>query len=203
MLCEAPAAVGPQHRSDVNQILDSVQNLALAWVMDDDVKQLLRQHGLQVTAQRLATMRAVSSHPHATADELTEDVRTAIGAISRQAVYDTLAVLADKRLVRRIQTPGSPARYEDRVGDNHHHLICRGCGAVSDIDCAVGAAPCLTASDAHGFEIDEAEVIYWGRCASCRELAPAMDAVKIAPQTGPPGGPAKLARPRKNQRDDH
>ena len=164
--------------------------------MDNDAEQLLRQHGVQVTAQRLATLHAVSSHPHATADELTEDVRAAIGAISRQAVYDTLAVLVGKDLIRRIQTPGSPARYEDRVGDNHHHLICRACGAVSDIDCAVGAAPCLTASDAHGFEIDEAEVIYWGRCPSCRELAPAVDAVKLAPKTGPPGGPRKFARPR-------
>ena len=170
--------------------------------MDYDVKQLLRQHGVQVTAQRLATLRAVSSRPHATADEVTEDVRAAIGAVSRQAVYDTLAVLVDKNLVRRIQTPGSPARYEDRVGDNHHHLICRGCGAVSDIDCAVGAAPCLTASDAHGFEIDEAEVIYWGRCPSCRKAAPAMDAATMALRTGPPDGPEKLARPRRTSRDD-
>lgn len=164
--------------------------------MDHGVKQLLRQHGLQVTAQRLATLRAVSCRPHATADELIEDVRAAIGVVSRQAVYDTLAVLVSKSLVRRIQTPGSAARYEDRVGDNHHHLICRGCGAVFDIDCAVGAAPCLTASDAHGFEIDEAEVIYWGRCPSCRAAAPAIDAVKTMPQTGPPGGPETVARPR-------
>ena len=162
--------------------------------MDTDVHQLLRQHGLQVTAQRLATMRAVSSHSHATADELTEDVRAAIGAVSRQAVYDTLAVLVNKNLVRRIQTPRSPARYEDRVGDNHHHLICRGCGVVSDIDCAVGAAPCLTASNAHGFEIDEAEVIYWGRCPSCRKSTPAIGAARKASQTGPPNRPAKLAR---------
>jgi Fe2+ or Zn2+ uptake regulation protein len=137
--------------------------------MDDDVKQLLRQHGLQVTAQRLATLRAVSTRPHATADELAEEVRGQIGSVSRQAVYDTLALLVDKKLVRRIQTPGSPGRYEDRVGDNHHHLICRGCGAVQDVDCATGAAPCLTPHQAHGFEVDEAEVIYWGRCAACRQ----------------------------------
>jgi Fur family ferric uptake transcriptional regulator len=123
---------------------------------------------VQVTAQRLAIMRAVSSHPHATADELADDVRALIGAISRQAVYDTLGVLADKRLIRRIQPAGSSARYEDRVGDNHHHLICRDCGTTYDIDCAVGEVPCLTAKDDHGFEIDEAEVIYWGRCSSCR-----------------------------------
>jgi Fur family ferric uptake transcriptional regulator len=135
--------------------------------MADSVDQLLRQHGVQVTAQRLAIMRAVSSRPHATADELIDDVRTLIGSISRQAVYDTLGVLVEKNLVRRIQPARSPARYEDRVGDNHHHLICRGCGTTFDIACAVGEAPCLTADDDHGFEIDEAEVIYWGRCPPC------------------------------------
>ena len=112
--------------------------------------------------------RAVSARPHATADVLTEDVRSVIGSISRQAVYDALGVLVDKHLIRRIQPAGSAARYEDRVGDNHHHLICRECGTMFDIDCAVGVMPCLTAADDHGFEIDEAEVIYWGRCPSCR-----------------------------------
>ena len=133
----------------------------------DGVDQLLRQHSVQVTAQRLAIMRAVTAHPHATADELTDDVRAVIGTISRQAVYDSLGVLVEKNLIRRIQPAGSAARYEDRVGDNHHHLICRACGNTFDIDCAVGDVPCLTASDDHGFEIDEAEVIYWGRCPSC------------------------------------
>jgi Fur family transcriptional regulator, stress-responsive regulator len=137
--------------------------------MSSGMEQLLRQHGLQVTAQRLAVMRAVASHPHATADDLIEDVRAFIGSISRQAVYDTLGVLVDKNLVRRIQPAGSAARYEDRVDDNHHHLICRGCGKMYDIDCAVGVTPCLTAKDDHGFEIEEAEVIYWGRCPSCRK----------------------------------
>ena len=136
--------------------------------MPQDMDQLLRQHGLQVTAQRLAVMRAVAAHPHATADELAEDVRAIIGSISRQAVYDTLGVLVDRSLVRRIQPAGSAARYEDRVDDNHHHLICRGCGKMYDIDCAVGVTPCLTAKDDHGFEIDEAEVIYWGRCPACQ-----------------------------------
>ncbi len=139
--------------------------------MRDDLDQLLRGHGLQVTAQRLAIMRAVSSRPHATADELIEEVRGSLGAISRQAVYDALNVLVEKSLVRRIQPAGSAARYEDRVGDNHHHLICRGCGKTFDIDCAIGEAPCLVADDDHGFEIDEAEVIYWGRCPSCRTAA--------------------------------
>ena len=118
--------------------------------MFDNVDQLLRQHGLQVTAQRLAIMQSVSSRPHATADELIDDVRAVIGSISRQAVYATLGVLADMNLVRRIQPAGSAARYEDRVDDNHHHLICRGCGTMFDIDCAVGVVPCLTADDDHG-----------------------------------------------------
>lgn len=129
----------------------------------------LRQHGLQVTAQRLAVMRAVSERPHATADDVADRVRQEIGSISRQAVYDALGVLAEKHLLRRIQPAGSAARYEDRVGDNHHHLICRGCAIMFDVDCAVGAVPCLVAADDHGFEIDEAEVIYWGRCPSCQK----------------------------------
>ncbi len=136
--------------------------------MTRDAAQLLRQHGVQVTAQRLALLRAVSERKHATADELAETVRADLGAISRQAVYDALGVLSDKNLVRRIQPAGSPARYEDRVGDNHHHLICRSCGTTHDIDCAVGEVPCLTADEDHGFEIDEAEVIYWGYCPACR-----------------------------------
>ena len=134
----------------------------------DEVELLLREHAVQVTAQRLAIMRSLSVRPHATADELTDDVRAVIGTISRQAVYDTLGVLVDKHLIRRIQPAGSAARFEDRVGDNHHHLICRSCGSMFDIDCAVGSVPCLTADDDHGFEIDEAEVIYWGRCPTCR-----------------------------------
>jgi len=155
--------------------------------MFDNVDQLLRQHGLQVTAQRLAIMQAVSSRPHATADELIDDVRAVIGSISRQAVYATLGVLADMNLVRRIQPAGSAARYEDRVDDNHHHLICRGCGTMFDIDCAVGVVPCLTADDDHGFEIDEAEVVYWGRCPSCRKAAMAADAGNEAARSGPSG----------------
>ena len=146
--------------------------------MDNGADQLLRRHGVQVTAQRLAIMRAVSSRPHATADELADDVRAVIGSISRQAVYDTLGVLVDKNLIRRIQPAGSAARYEDRVGDNHHHLICRDCGTTVDIDCAVGARPCLTTDNDHGFEIDEAEVIYWGHCPSCRAASAAADAGK-------------------------
>jgi Fur family ferric uptake transcriptional regulator len=134
----------------------------------EDAKSLLREHGLQVTAQRLAVLEAVSAQPHATADELADEVRDSIGSVSRQAVYDALGILVEKGVVRRIQPAGSPARYEDRVGDNHHHLICRTCGRTVDVDCAVGTAPCLTAADDLGYEIDEAEVIYWGRCPECR-----------------------------------
>ena len=132
-----------------------------------DPADLLRQHGIQVTAQRLAVWRAVSGHPHITADAVADAVRTEIGAISLQSVYDALGVLVDQGLLRRIQPAGSSARFEDRVGDNHHHLICRTCGRVVDVDCAVGSAPCLTAADDGGYEIDEAEVAYWGRCPDC------------------------------------
>ena len=135
--------------------------------MHDSPADLLRQHGIQVTAQRLAVMRAVSEHPHLTADGLADAARAEIGAISRQSVYDALGVLVETGLVRRIQPVGSPALYEDRVNDNHHHLVCRECGKVVDVDCAVGAAPCLTAVDDMGYEIDEAEVAYWGRCPEC------------------------------------
>ena len=112
-------------------------------------------------------LRAVSGRPHGTADALADDVRQDIGTISKQAVYDALGLLAEKGLIRRIQPAKSPALYEDRVGDNHHHLICRACGKAVDVDCAVGEMPCLTASDDCGFKIDEAEVIYWGTCPEC------------------------------------
>jgi Fur family ferric uptake transcriptional regulator len=133
---------------------------------------LFRQRGLQVTAQRLAVWRAVSGRPHVTADGVAEAVRAEIGAISRQSVYDALALLVSERLIRRIQPDGSAARYETRVGDNHHHVICRVCGRTDDVDCAVGSAPCLSALDDKGYEIDEAEVIYWGRCPGCTASVP-------------------------------
>jgi Fur family ferric uptake transcriptional regulator len=132
-----------------------------------DMAVLLRRRGVRVTAQRLAVLRAASEQPHSTADVIVEAVRAEIGAISKQAVYDALGVLTDNGLLRRIQPAGSPARYEDRVGDNHHHLICRTCGRMVDVDCAVGDVPCLTAADDQGYEIDEAEVVYWGRCPEC------------------------------------
>jgi Fur family ferric uptake transcriptional regulator len=133
--------------------------------VDNDA--LLRRHGMHVTAQRLAVLRAVSDRPHTTADDIYTVVRAEIGAISRQAVYDAVGTLTDKGVLRRIQPAGSPARYENRVDDNHHHLICRTCNRMVDVDCAVGDTPCLTAADDVGYEIDEAEVIYWGRCPEC------------------------------------
>jgi len=136
--------------------------------MATDPADFLRERGLQVTAQRLAVLRAVRREPHITADGVAERVRSEIGAISRQSVYDALGVLVEEGVIRRIQPAGSPARFEARVGDNHHHAICRICGRTADVDCAVGSAPCLTAADDNGFEIDEAEVIYWGRCPKCQ-----------------------------------
>lgn len=155
---------------------------------------LLRHHGLQVTAQRLAVLRTVSDLPHRTADDIEQIVRAEIGAISRQAVYDALGTLTDKGVLRRIQPAGSPARYEDRVADNHHHLICRTCGLTTDVDCAVGYTPCLTAADAAGYRIDEAEVVYWGRCPGC---ATAGDAARRL-RAGPPSDrkPSRTMRQR-------
>ena len=166
-------------------MLDLIQIMAMDNVAND-IEELLRGHGLHVTAQRLAIMRAVAARPHATADLLADDVRAVIGSVSRQAVYDTLGVLVEKNLVRRIQPSGSAARYENRVGDNHHHLVCRGCGVMIDIDCAVGQVPCLTPLEDHGFRIDEAEVIYWGYCPSCHKTAASRDDGKQATQAAPP-----------------
>ena len=136
--------------------------------MPADPADLLRERGYRVTGQRLAVLRAVSRAPHVTADTVAKTVRAEIGAISLQAVYDVLGVLVDAGLVRRIQPAGSPARFEARVSDNHHHVICRSCGRTADVDCAVGSAPCLTAFDARGYKIVEAEVIYWGRWPECQ-----------------------------------
>jgi Fur family ferric uptake transcriptional regulator len=158
--------------------------------MREEPADLLRRHGIQVTAQRLAVLAAVSGRPHATADDVANAVRSEIGVISRQAVYDALAVLADKGLIRRIQPAGSSARYEGRTGDNHHHLICRTCGRMVDVDCAVGAAPCLTPAADAGFEIDEAEVIYWGRCPECLAPSPARSGTGVKTAAAPGVSPA-------------
>lgn len=133
---------------------------------------ILRAHGLHVTAQRLAVLRAVARYPHGSAETIAREVRGEIGAISRQAVYDVLGVLTEKGILRRIQPAGSPALFDPRAGDAHHHAICRACGAVADVDRAVASAPCLAAAADSGYEIDEAEVVYWGRCPSCRTRAP-------------------------------
>jgi Fe2+ or Zn2+ uptake regulation protein len=130
-------------------------------------EQSLRGAGLRVTQQRVAVLDAVRRLPHADTDALITAVRAEARDISHQAVYDVLKVLTEARLVRKIQPLGQVARYESRVGDNHHHAVCRHCGAIADVDCAVGETPCLTASDSHGFAIDEAEVIYWGVCLDC------------------------------------
>ena len=135
--------------------------------MISDPIEMLRMYGVQITAQRLAVLRAVSGRPHCTADDIVEVVRAEIGAISRQAVYDALGILSGKGILRRIQPAGSSALYEDRIGDNHHHLICRTCGDTVDIDCSVGISPCLNAVNDFGYTIDEAEVIYWGTCPNC------------------------------------
>jgi Fur family ferric uptake transcriptional regulator len=132
-----------------------------------DFQQMLRGASLRVTRPRVAVLGAVSRHPHADTDSVIRAVRAELPEVSHQTVYDSLNALTAAGLVRRIQPSGSVARYESRVGDNHHHVVCRTCGVIADIDCAVGEAPCLTASDDLGFAIDEAEVIYWGLCPDC------------------------------------
>ncbi|MFJ5730713.1 Fur family transcriptional regulator [Streptomyces paradoxus] len=127
----------------------------------------LRGAGLRVTAARVALLEAVRDGDHLGAEAIASEVRGRVGHISVQAVYEGLHALTAAGLIRRLDPPGSPALYEGRVGDNHHHLVCRSCGAVADVDCAVGHAPCLTASDDRGFAVDEAEVIYWGLCPAC------------------------------------
>jgi Fur family ferric uptake transcriptional regulator len=128
----------------------------------------LRTAGLRVTRPRLAVLEALTDTPHATADQVAQRVRATLGSVSTQAVYDVLAAEVRAGLLRRIEPAGSPARYERRTGDNHHHLVCRLCGVVSDVDCSVGAAPCLTPADMSGFAVEEAEVVYWGRCPDCQ-----------------------------------
>jgi Fe2+ or Zn2+ uptake regulation protein len=130
-------------------------------------ERMLRGANLRVTQPRLAVLNAVQDHPHADTNSIIDAVREDLGEVSHQAVYDVLRALTDARLLRRIQPPSSVARYETRVDDNHHHIVCRSCGAIVDVDCAAGTTPCLTASEDHGFEIDEAEVVYWGRCPDC------------------------------------
>ncbi|SNY78894.1 Fur family transcriptional regulator, ferric uptake regulator [Nocardia amikacinitolerans] len=133
----------------------------------EEFQQMLQGASLRVTAPRVAVLGAVHDHPHADTDSIIRAVRSRLSAVSHQAVYDSLRTLTAAGLIRCIQPSGSVARYESRVGDNHHHVVCRACGSIADVDCAIGHAPCLTASEDHGFAIDEAEVIYWGLCPDC------------------------------------
>ena len=149
-----------------------------------DLDGALRVAGLRVTRPRVAVLEAVHANPHLDTEALITAARARLGAVSHQAVYNVLQILTDRGLVRRIQPQGSVARYEARVGDNHHHLVCRSCGAISDVDCATGEAPCLTPSDDAGFVVDEAEVIYWGQCGSCAAV----------PTTSPDPVPSALQR---------
>lgn len=137
--------------------------------MRADFEEQLRAASLRVTRPRLAVLTALRDHPHIDTDAVIALVRTDHPTVSHQAVYDVLRALTDAGLIRRIQPAGATARYESRVRDNHHHVVCRICGAIADIDCAVGHAPCLTAAEDHGFVIDEAEVVYWGTCPNCSE----------------------------------
>lgn len=132
-----------------------------------DFEQLLRDSALRVTRPRVAVLSAVHEHPHADTETIIGAARAGLGRVSTQAIYDVLRALTSAGLIRRIEPAGSVARYESRVADNHHHVVCRSCGAMQDVDCAVGPAPCLTASDDHGYSIDEAEVTYWGLCPTC------------------------------------
>jgi Fe2+ or Zn2+ uptake regulation protein len=134
-----------------------------------ECEQLLRRAGLRATRPRVAALTAVHDHPHADTHSIIGVVREDLGDVSVQAVYDVLRALTESGLVRRIEPAGSVPRYEARVGDNHHHVVCRSCGAIADVDCVVGVAPCLDASHDHGYEIDEAEVVFWGRCPDCQQ----------------------------------
>jgi Fur family ferric uptake transcriptional regulator len=136
-----------------------------------ELEQMLRGADLRVTRPRMAVLTALHEHSHADTGTVIEATRRDLDSVSVQAVYDVLQALTEKGLIRRIEPPGSLARYETRVGDNHHHVVCRSCGAIADVACAVGPAPCLEASETHGFEIDEAEVVYWGRCPDCLAAA--------------------------------
>ena len=140
----------------------------------EELERMLRGASLRVTRPRVAVLAAVHDHPHADTSSIIGLVREDLREVSQQAIYDVLSALTAAGLLRRIHPPGSVARYESRVGDNHHHVVCRTCGAIADVDCAVGTAPCLTADDHHGYAIDEAEVIYWGLCPGCSAPASAQ-----------------------------
>ena len=143
----------------------------MAWAPRSTLRSCWAQRTAELPRPRVAVLRAVYAHPHADTDAIIRAARVDVPAVSHQTVYDALNVLTRVGLVRRIQPSGSVARYESRVSDNHHHVVCRTCGAIADVDCAIGAAPCLVVSDDKGFTIDEAEVIYWGACPACSSAA--------------------------------
>jgi Fe2+ or Zn2+ uptake regulation protein len=155
-------------------LIDSKKSTTLRSVPTTHFERMLRGVGLRVTRPRMAVLSAVRDHPHADTDSIIRVVREELGEVSHQAVYDVLRALTAAGLVRRIEPAGSVARYEARVGDNHHHVVCRSCGAIADVAGAVGYATCLTPADDSGYEIDEAEVIYWGRCPGCVAATPAV-----------------------------
>jgi Fur family transcriptional regulator, stress-responsive regulator len=165
----APLAGGAEPQRTLDRFKEVGQ--ASAVPTPGELELLLRGVSLRVTRPRVAVLAAVHEHPHADTDSLIGVVRRAGDEVSHQAVYDVLRALTETGLVRRIQPTGSVARYEARVGDNHHHAVCRTCGAIVDVDCAIGDAPCLTPSDGAGYQIDEAEVIWWGRCPACAAAA--------------------------------
>ncbi len=154
----------------------------LALPPTQDYERLLREASLRITRPRVAVLAAVYSHPHADTSSILDVVREDLGEVSQQAVYDVLGALTDAGLVRRIHPPGSVARYESRVGDNHHHVVCRRCGAIEDVDCVVGAAPCLTAADHTGFVVDEAEVVFRGLCPACLATAASSPSTTTDPR---------------------
>ena len=152
--------------------------------LTEDLELSLRGAALRVTRPRLAVLDVLRRHAHATTDEVLRGVRGQLPEVSHQAVYDVLRALTTAGLVRRIEPPGSVARYEVRVGDNHHHLVCRSCGAIADVDCAVGSAPCLTPAEDHGFDVDEAEVLYRGLCRACGAAPPVLPTLATTPERG-------------------
>jgi len=169
----------------------------------DGLADELRAAGLRATSARVAILASLAARPHARAEAVVTDVRRHLGTVTSQAVYHALGSLASAGLVRRIEPAGSPALYERRVGDNHHHVVCRGCGDVADVDCAVGRRPCLTPSDAHGYALDEAEVTFWGLCPRCqasRRRPPRPRSPRTGPTAAPPAGRASRGGTRKATR---
>lgn len=158
---------------------------------DQSTAGALRAAGLRVTAPRRAILTWVAAHPHSTVEAIAVGVRDQLGAVSKQAVYDVLSACSQVGLLRRIEPAGHPTRYETRVGDNHHHIVCRGCGVTADVDCATGTAPCLEPAQRHGFDVDEAEVVFWGTCPNC---ATASVPGSLVPHDPAPNVPARRLR---------